>query len=392
MLFRYGAVLFALFTSALGYGTLVPLVPVYLAAGGGGDVAWHSGALPAAFLISASVSAPLWGHLSDRVGRRIVLMCGSGGAVLAVVPFFLEHGLARLYGFQVLAGLAFGAVAPAALALLYEAGDPRSTARRVAWSGAATLGGYLTGPALGGWFAGLAEGSAALLPHQVLRLALGAQALAAAAAVVAVYLSALVSGASTAGPPVQKIEIAQPGEALAALLAVVLASVMVGVFEIGTALHLRGPLGLGSREVAALFVACSGSMAIAQLVFLPRLPDRLSRIHMALAIIAFSGVALAAMAFAGSYAATLLLGALIGGGLGLVFGVLGLQMAAAAGPRRGLVLGAQNAAANAGQAAGSMLGGMVFAAFGENALPGLGVAMILLTLLLAVGKSRLQPA
>lgn len=392
MLLGYGGMLFALFTSALGYGTLVPLVPVYLAASSGGDVAWHSGALPAAFLVSASVSAPLWGHLSDRVGRRIVLMCGSGGAVLAVVPFFVEHGLARLYGFQVLAGLAFGAVAPAALALLYETGDPNSTARRVAWSGAATLGGYLTGPALGGWLAGLVEGDAAMPAHQVLRLALGLQALAAAVAVIAVYFSAVSTEYSGPRLAAGTAEIPRPGEALAALIAVVLASFMVGGFEIGTALHLRGPLGLGSREVAALFIACSGSMAVAQLVFLPRLPNRLPRVYLALTLIALSGALLAAMALAGSYAATLLLGALIGGGLGLVFGMLGLQMAAAAGPRRGLALGAQNAVANAGQAAGSILGGMVFAAFGENALSGLGVAVILLALLLAAGKSRLQPA
>lgn len=36
----------ALFAVALGYGTLVPRVPVYLDASGGGDVAWHTGALP----------------------------------------------------------------------------------------------------------------------------------------------------------------------------------------------------------------------------------------------------------------------------------------------------------------------------------------------------------
>ena len=390
MVIGYGGVLFALFTSALGYGTLVPLVPVYLAAAGGGDVPWHSGALPAAFLVSASASAPLWGHLSDRVGRRIVLMCGSGGALLAVVPFFVNHGLATLYAFQVLAGLAFGAVAPSSLALLYETGDPQSTARRVAWSGAATLGGYLTGPALGGWLAGWAEGPGALSAHQVLRLALGVQAFAAAAALIAAYFSVVPNQNSRAGTPTQKRDPTNTGEAIATLLAMMLASFTVGAFEIGTALHLRGPLGLGSREAAALFIMCSGSMAVAQLVFLPRLPKRFPRIYVAFAIIAFSGVALAMMALADSYAATLLLTALIAGGLGLVFGVLGLQMAAAAGVRRGLALGAQNAASNASQAAGSILGGVAFAAFGEKALSGLGAAVILLVLLAAAVKSRLQ--
>ena len=59
--------LFALFAAALGYGTLVPLVPVYLRASGGGDAAWHSGALPAAFLAAGY-------HVlgTDKVGQDVL--------------------------------------------------------------------------------------------------------------------------------------------------------------------------------------------------------------------------------------------------------------------------------------------------------------------------------
>jgi predicted MFS family arabinose efflux permease len=52
-------------------------------------------------------------------------------------------------------------------------------------------------------------------------------------------------------------------------------------------------------------------------------------------------------------------------------------------------LGAQNAALNAGQAAGSILGGMLFARFGEFTLPGFGAAVILLALSLAAAGSKL---
>lgn len=385
-------VLFALFAAALGYGTLVPLVPVYLAAIGRGDVAWHLGALPAVFLVAGSVFAPLWGHLSDRVGRRIVIAAGCGGAVIAVIPFFLEHGLARLYAFQALAGVSFGAVLPAALALLYEIGDTQSRARRVAWFGVALLGGYLVGPALGGWIAGLAEGAAAFPAHQAVRIALGTQAGAAALAAVLVCGRAIPSAISSGESHSVQAQAPQAGEAFASLLVAMLVSFLLGGFEIATTLHLRGPLGFGSGEVAGLFIACGAAMALTQLVFLPRVPARASRVAWALALVAASGAALATMPLARSYAATLVLASPLGGALGLAFGLLGMQMAAATGARRGFALGAQNAAITAGQAAGSMLGAMLFAAMGERALPVFGAGVILLAFLLAMGKSRLRVA
>lgn len=381
---RVSGVLFALFATALGYGTLVPLVPVYLGASGGGNVAWHSGALPAVFLAAASVSAPFFGHLSDRVGRRGVLVAGCGGTVLAVIPFLLEHGLPQLYASQVLAGVSFGAVVPAALALLYETGDPQSRARRVAWFGVALLGGYLVGPALGGAIARLAEGAAAFPAHQAVQLALGAQASAAALALLLVYLGTVAS----AIPDREKAaETPRAREALASLLAAMLVAFLLGGFEIATTLHLRGPLDLDSSKVAGLFIACGAAMAVAQLVFLPRVPARASAVAWGLVLVAASAAALAAMPLVRSYAATLALASPIGGALGLAFGLLALQMAGVAGASRGLALGAQNAAITAGQAAGSMLGGGLFAALGERALSGFGVAGIVLALSLAAARS-----
>ncbi len=371
--------LFALFAAALGYGTLVPLVPVYLRASGGGDAAWHSGALPAAFLAAASVAAPLWGHVSDRVGRRPVIAAGGAGAALAVLPFFIEHGLAQLYVFQALAGVSFGAVLPAALAMLYESGDAGSRARRVAWYGVALLGGYLAGPALGGWLGGLAEGAGGLAAHRTVQLALGVQASAAVLALLRLALGRWpAAGALDPAPQAPRAR-----DAAAALMGAALVSFLLGGFEIGTALHLRGPLGFGSREVAGLFIICGAAMALVQLVVLPRVPGNAHRVAWALALVVASGSALTAMPLARSYAGTLALAAPLGGALGLAFGLLGLQMAAAAGARRGLALGAQNAAITGGQAAGSMLGGALFAALGESALPGFGAAIIGLALALA---------
>ncbi len=371
--------LLALFAVALGYGTLVPLVPLYLRVGGGADIAWHSGALPAVFLACASLAAPLWGHLSDRVGRQTVIAAGCAGAALAALPFYLQHGVAQLYAFQALAGLSFGAVLPASLAMLYETGDARLRPRRIAWYGAALLGGYLSGPALGGWIAGFAEGATAPAEHRAVRLALGVQASAAALALLRVSVGRLpraVEVHEAAGDALRT------REALTALLAAALVALLLGGFEIGTALHLRGPLGFGSREVAGLFMVCGATMALVQLVVLPRVPVSAPRTTWALVLVAIGGAVLVLMPYARSYAATLGLAAPLGGALGLAFGLLGLQMAAAGGARRGIALGAQNAAITAGQAAGSMLGGALFAAIGTSALPALGAGAVALAIVM----------
>lgn len=73
--------LLALFAAALGYGTLVPLVPVYLRAIGGGEVACHSGALPAVFLTAASAAAQLAPQQNSQ-----------GGVTVAVTPVDVASG------------------------------------------------------------------------------------------------------------------------------------------------------------------------------------------------------------------------------------------------------------------------------------------------------------
>ena len=60
---------------ALGYGTLVPLVPVYLDASGGGDVAWHTGALPdfgAGIILLALALAALMRVRRARARGRLI--------------------------------------------------------------------------------------------------------------------------------------------------------------------------------------------------------------------------------------------------------------------------------------------------------------------------------
>jgi predicted MFS family arabinose efflux permease len=376
------ALLAAVFSTALGYGTLIPLLPVYLAASGR-DAAWHMGALPAVFLAAASVCAPLWGRLSDRLPRVGVLMAGLAGTAAAPAPFLAQHSLQTLYVYQMLSGAAFGAVTTVALAMLYEIAPPGGEARGVAGFGAASLAGYLAGPALGGTVAAMAG---QMPGHRVVWIALAAQVTLVSAVLLLVALTRQdglrVPFRGASGSAVAK------RRTLAVLAAALLTAFMIGAFEIAASLYVRSPLHLGPRELALIFVACSGAMIVAQLAVLPRLAAGGRRLQLALGCIAASGVLVAALAWLQAHAAVVALGALQGVALGLAAGLVNFEGAATGGRARGVLLGYQNAAVNAGQAAGSAAGAAAFVTLGPAALPALGALVVFLAALLG----RAEPA
>jgi len=385
---RHLGVLYGAFAVALGYGMLVPLVPSYLQAGAGDrDVALHSGALAAVFMLAASLAAPLWGHLSDRVGRATVIVTGLAGASAATIPFMLSQRLAELYLFQGLAGVFFAAVVPVAAALLFEDGDFLGRGPRLAMLGAATLGGYLAGPVLGGWLGGLSETLSDPLPGREIALAaLAAHASIVALAVPMVWVGLRAGPWRAHGGDAHEAPGARRSLAAAALVlsAAMLAAFALGGFEISTSLHVRGPLGLGSRAVAAVFVACGLGMLIAQLTVFPSLSLHRGRMAWPSGLLAGVAALLAGIPLATSQALTLAAAGMIGAALGLAIALLGLQTAAISGRRRGLALGLQNSAVNAGQAVGSVSGGALFGWLGPGSFPALSVAIASGALLLAL--------
>lgn len=360
------ALLLAAFSSALGLGMLLPLLPLYLSAAGS-ELAWHMGALPTVFLACAALGAPLWGRISDRIPRLRVLICGLAASAAAVVPFMLQHSIGALYAYQSIAGLAFGAIGPVALAMLYEAREGNERALGVAWFGGATLAGYLAGPAAAGWIAMLAVDA---LPHRPVLLALALQSLLAVSALVLVVASAHRPGGAGALPETEG------GKAWESVAGGLLVAFTIGGFEILATLYVQSPLHLGARGVAILFTACSAAMILAQVAVLPRLALRASRVRVAVNCLTLSAIALAVMGFTQSHGLLVALALLQGAALGLAGGLLTYQAATTAGARRGSVLGFQNAAVNAGQALGTVAGAAAFIGLGVAAFPALGAAVL----------------
>lgn len=69
-------VFLTVFIDLLGFGMVLPLLPIYAEQFAEDSSGWKLGMLMASFSVMQFFFAPLWGRLSDRIGRRPVLMIG----------------------------------------------------------------------------------------------------------------------------------------------------------------------------------------------------------------------------------------------------------------------------------------------------------------------------
>ena len=139
------------FVDLVGFGLVIPLLPFY--AERFGASAPQMTALFATFSLMSLVTAPLWGRLSDRVGRRPVLMASMAAAAAAYVWMAFASELWMLFAARGFAGACAGNIA-AAQAYIADVTPPEKRARGMGMIGAAFGLGFIIGPVLGGVIAG----------------------------------------------------------------------------------------------------------------------------------------------------------------------------------------------------------------------------------------------
>lgn len=149
------------FIDLLGFGIVLPLLPRYAEHFKASDNTL--GLLMASFSAMQFLFAPLWGRVSDRVGRRPILMLGLAGSTFFYGLFGYATSLGadgQLLGLGVLpwlficrigAGIA-GATIPTAQAYIADVTGPQERARGMAMIGAAFGIGFTFGPLLGSVF------------------------------------------------------------------------------------------------------------------------------------------------------------------------------------------------------------------------------------------------
>jgi DHA1 family multidrug resistance protein-like MFS transporter len=135
----------------MGFGMVIPLLGFYVkhfSAGGGA-----LGLLMSSYAITQFFCAPIWGHLSDRFGRKPILAIGILGNALSQLWFGLATQLWMLFAARILAGVLSSATLPTAMAYIGDTTSEDERGGGMGILGAAMGLGMVIGPGLGGFLA-----------------------------------------------------------------------------------------------------------------------------------------------------------------------------------------------------------------------------------------------
>lgn len=135
------------FIDLLGFGIVLPLLPFY--ANEYGASGTTVGIIVGIYSLMQFFFAPVWGRLSDRFGRRPIIMLSLSGSVAGYAIFSVAQSVAVLLLSRVIAGIAAANISTAQ-AYVSDVTSPKDRARGMGIIGAAFGIGFIFGPILGG--------------------------------------------------------------------------------------------------------------------------------------------------------------------------------------------------------------------------------------------------
>lgn len=142
-----GVVFLTVFLDLVGFGIVLPLLPRFAAIHHASET--QIGLLMATYSLMQFFFAPVWGRLSDRIGRRPVLLLSIAGSVISYLLFAFATGLPVLFLSRAVAGV-MAANLSTAQAYVADVTAPEDRARGMGMVGAAFGLGFVFGPALAG--------------------------------------------------------------------------------------------------------------------------------------------------------------------------------------------------------------------------------------------------
>jgi DHA1 family tetracycline resistance protein-like MFS transporter len=145
---QLGILFLVVFVDLLGFGMVIPVMPRY-AAELGAPTAWI-GLLLTGYSAMQFVFAPIWGRLSDRVGRRPVLLVSIGMTAVGFVGYSLAPDFGWLLASRLFAGAATANLA-IARAYVADVTTVENRAKGMGMIGASFGLGFILGPAIASW-------------------------------------------------------------------------------------------------------------------------------------------------------------------------------------------------------------------------------------------------
>lgn len=378
----FGAIWSCVALDLVGFGIVLPILPLYATRFGATPTV--VGLLVASFSLAQLVFAPVWGRLSDRIGRRPVLLASLAGTAVASLLTGLAGSLWLLFVARLLDG-ASGASVSVAQAAVVDVAPPDQRARLLGLLSAAFGLGFVAGPAIGALGA-LVDPR---LPFFLAAAVAGANAVWAARRLPETRPA--LAADTPAGPTGQP---GPPGARAGRHLLVGFAALVAfSAFEATFALFGRHRLGLTEASTAAVFVGIGLLITAVQLVVVRPTVGRLGDEGALRLGLGLDAAGLLVLAGADAWPAVGCALVLLTAGQGLVTPTLASVVAGRVGAdRRGRALGAQQAAGGLARVVGPAVGGILFQRAGVPVPYLVGAALTAGAALLLVRSSREVPA
>lgn len=344
----FWAVWTAVAMDLLGFGIIIPLLPLY--ADSFGATATTIGILFASYSLAQFVLSPVWGRISDRVGRKPVLVVTIVGSAIGSLTLGLAGSLTVLFIGRIIDG-ASGASVAVARAAVADVATPEQRPRLMGLLGAAFGFGFVIGPVVG---------SLAALggPEIPFFLAAAISAANAIATWIRVPESRVVTAAGASSGSIRDLS----GTVGRLVVLTFVGITAFGAFEATFSLLAEVRLGLGEAEIGFVFAGLGVLLVATQGGLIgpaTRLVGerQLIRVGLVLNVVGFL-----MLSTAESWALLIPGLAILALGQGFITPALASAIAGSAEPgRSGAALGVQQSAGGLARVVGPAMGGALFA-------------------------------
>lgn len=365
----------------LGFATVIPLLPLYLTGQLGASVKLV-GVVIATFALVETFFKTAWGGVTDRIGRKPVMITGLVLSALAPLIMAVLRTPVLFVPLRLVDGLGSAALWPAAAAAVADTTTADRRATGMGMLNLAFLGGLAAGPALGLFVAGFTGQVRA-------GFFLSSGLLALAGLVAAFFFPGRNDGAEcadafvgyhTTTSPVRLATLAGTYRMSPVLFALYLVA-FIQMFGVGllvpiAAIFAKQVVGLSEQAIGALFMAIVLAVAVAT-VPAGRLADRIGKRRLVAVGMLLGSLGMWMMSFSGRLAEMVVAGVLLGSSYALsVPAWLALVSEMAPPGRLGLALGASETAQGLGLVVGPLLGGILWDEVGPRT-PFLASAIVL---------------
>ncbi len=141
---------FIMFLVYVGFGIMIPVLPFYAEEIGASPT--ELGLLMAIYSLMQLIFAPMWGKVSDRIGRKPVLLIGIAGLALSFFMMAVSTNLWMLFLARTIGGVLSAANMPTTMAYAADITTPEDRGKGMGMIGAGIGLGFVFGPAIGGIF------------------------------------------------------------------------------------------------------------------------------------------------------------------------------------------------------------------------------------------------